>query len=88
MYYALWNNMTNTWDDPFGHGIGPLLYPTYKMARKKLGERTSGKYYFARIDIGTERKQFLFKGKLLDERFEPCYTIKEVYLEEVTSEDC
>ena len=72
-YFIIWNNVTNDAHYAYHNGLGPVLYPDYDMARRKLGELSGrhGKYF----KVDGKRRLMSGRKEALDEGYQPLYRI-------------
>jgi len=72
-YFIIWNNLTDDAHYAYGNGLGPVLYPDYDMAKRRLGQLSGqhGKYF----KIDGNRCIMSGKKAALDKGFQPLYKI-------------
>lgn len=81
-YYIIWNHVRNEPHFAFQNGLGPVLYPDYDMAKRKMGELTGHNRKYFKID-----KRVLRYSKNPQEGFSLCYEIvhAELFVSRTTS---
>jgi len=75
-YYIIWNNVMDAPHYAFDNGLGPVLYPTMAMAKRRIGQLA-----------GRQGKYFKVEGRTLrrsatkQEDYRLSYEVREAVLE-------